>query len=220
MEVDHLAQTADYGSVTAVGVTKTQNSDTVIRAIKAGITVVGENRVQELLAKHRDGAYDGANLHFIGHLQRNKVRDIIDKVDMIQSLDSLRLAEVVDSEAKRIGCVMDVLLQVKMGDEDSKYGFPPKEIMSTFGQISRFKNLKIRGLMTIPPPSNGVNRGNLKFFSKMRQIYVDIREQSVYTNSVNSFDVLSMGMSDDYRDAIAAGATMVRLGSVLFGQRE
>ncbi len=218
-QINRLADAAGHGPVTLVAATKMQSAETVRAAIAEGLTDVGENRVQELLDKWRQVAYTGARLHFIGHLQRNKVRDIIDKVDLMQSLDSLPLAQRLNDEAARIGRVLDVLVQVKLGDEDAKHGFAPDEVMSTVQALQAFPSLRVRGLMSIPPPALQQLDGNKKYFSQLCKIYVDNKEKIGFNNSVNFFNVLSMGMSDDYAQAIAAGATMVRVGTALFGQR-
>ncbi len=195
--------------------TKMNDSDKVRQAISAGVDCCGENRVQELMQKMSENAYDGVPVHFIGHLQTNKVRQVVGKVDLIQSVDSLRLLQAVDKEAGLQNLVQDVLLEINIGNEESKTGFVPDEILEICEEISNFDNICVKGLMAIPPISHfsGENR---KFFQKMCNLTVDITEKK-YDNI--RVDILSMGMSDDYADAIACGSTMVRIGTAIFGQR-
>lgn len=195
--------------------TKMNDADAVHQAIRAGVDCCGENRVQELTEKLRQNAYDGAPVHFIGHLQTNKVRQVVGKVDLIQSVDSLRLLEAIDREAKHLGIVQDILLEVNVGMEESKSGFSPEEILPMVEKSVQYSNICIRGLMAIPPISHNSGE-NRKFFQKMFQLSVDI------TNKIEDnveVDCLSMGMSGDYLDAIACGSTMVRIGTAIFGER-
>ena len=195
--------------------TKMNDSDAVRAAIAAGVDVCGENRVQELVQKQSQNAYDGAPIHFIGHLQTNKVKQVVGKVDLIQSVDSLRLLEAIQAEAAKQGIRQDILLEVNIGQEKSKSGFSPDEILPLMEQIPSFTNICLRGLMAIPPISQ--NSGdNRKFFQKMCQLSVDITAKKSDNICV---DILSMGMSDDYVDAIACGSTMIRVGTAIFGQR-
>ena len=185
------------------------------KAVAAGVDVCGENRVQELTQKLSEHAYDGAPVHFIGHLQTNKVKQVVGKVDLIQSVDSLRLLEAIQNEAARQGICQDILLEVNIGQEESKSGFTADEIPDLVDDFSRFSNLRLRGLMAIPPISQ--NPGdNRKFFQKMYALTVDITTKKVDNVCV---DTLSMGMSDDFVDAIACGSTMIRVGTAIFGQR-
>jgi pyridoxal phosphate enzyme (YggS family) len=196
--------------------TKMNDADAVKAAVAAGVDVCGENQVQELTLKLSQHAYDGAPVHFIGHLQTNKVKQVVGKVDLIQSIDSLRLLEAVQKEAAHQGIIQDVLLEVNIGCEESKTGFSGEEIPELVEQFSRFSNIRLRGLMAIPPISQ--NSGdNRKFFQKMYQLAVDITTKKVDNVCV---DILSMGMSDDFTDAIACGSTMVRVGTAIFGQRQ
>ncbi len=195
--------------------TKMNDADAVRAAIAAGVDVCGENRVQELTQKLSEHAYDGAPVHFIGHLQTNKVKQVVGKVDLIQSVDSLRLLEAIQKEAARQGIRQDILLEVNIGQEESKSGFSADEIPELVEQFSSFPNIRLRGLMAIPPISQ--NSGdNRKFFQKMCNLAVDITTKNVDNICV---DILSMGMSDDFADAIACGSTMVRIGTAIFGQR-
>lgn len=195
--------------------TKMNDAAAVRQAIAAGVDVCGENRVQELTQKLGENAYVGAPVHFIGHLQTNKVRQVVGKVDLIQSVGSLHLLEAVNKEAARQHLRQDILLEVNIGEEAAKTGFAASEILPLIDKIDSFSNICVRGLMAIPPISE--NPGdNSKFFLKMREIYVDIRAKKKDNVQV---DCLSMGMSGDYLDAIRCGSTMVRIGTAIFGER-
>ena len=195
--------------------TKMNDAAAVRQAIAAGVDVCGENRVQELTQKLGENAYAGAPVHFIGHLQTNKVRQVVGKVDLIQSVGSLHLLEAVNREAARQNLRQDILLEVNIGEEAAKTGFAASEILPLIDKIDSFSNICVRGLMAIPPISE--NPGdNSKFFLKMREIYVDIRAKKKDNVQV---DCLSMGMSGDYLDAIRCGSTMVRIGTAIFGER-
>ena len=195
--------------------TKMNDAAAVRQAIAAGVDVCGENRVQELTQKLGEKAYVGAPVHFIGHLQTNKVRQVVGKVDLIQSVGSLHLLEAVNKEAARQNLRQDILLEVNIGEEAAKTGFAAGEILPLIDKIDSFSNICVRGLMAIPPISE--NPGdNSKFFLKMREIYVDIRAKKKDNVLV---DCLSMGMSGDYLDAIRCGSTMVRIGTAIFGER-
>ena len=195
--------------------TKMNDAAAVHQAIAARVDVCGENRVQELTQKLGEKAYVGAPVHFIGHLQTNKVRQVVGKVDLIQSVGSLHLLEAVNKEAARQNLRQDILLEVNIGEEAAKTGFAASEILPLIDKIDSFSNICVRGLMAIPPISE--NPGdNSKFFLKMREIYVDIRAKKKDNVLV---DCLSMGMSGDYLDAIRCGSTMVRIGTAIFGER-
>lgn len=195
--------------------TKMNDAAAVRQAIAAGVDVCGENRVQELTQKLGEKAYVGAPVHFIGHLQTNKVRQVVGKVDLIQSVGSLHLLEAVNKEAARQNLRQDILLEVNIGEEAAKTGFAASDILPLIDKIDSFSNICVRGLMAIPPISE--NPGdNSKFFLKMREIYVDIRAKKKDNVQV---DCLSMGMSGDYLDAIRCGSTMVRIGTAIFGER-
>ena len=196
--------------------TKMNGADAVRQAIAAGVDCCGENRVQELTAKLAENAYAGAPVHFIGHLQTNKVRQVVGKVDLIQSVDSAHLLRAVDREAGRQGIRQDILLEINIGNEASKGGFSPEEILPLLENFGEFSNVCVKGLMAIPPISRFPGE-NLEFFQKMRQISVDIRD---IINDNVKVDCLSMGMSGDFEDAIAAGSTMIRVGTAIFGARD
>ena len=195
--------------------TKMNDADAVRQAIAAGVDCCGENRVQELTAKLQEDAYRGAPVHFIGHLQTNKVRQVVGKVALIQSVDSERLLRAINAEAAKQGIIQDILLEVNIGQEESKTGFRAEEILPMVEKCGEFSNVCIKGLMAIPPISQ--NKGdNVKFFQKMSDLCVDIRRKK-YDNV--TVDCLSMGMSDDFADAIGWGSTMVRIGTAIFGAR-
>lgn len=196
--------------------TKMNDADAVRQAIAVGVDCCGENRVQELTAKLAENAYAGAPVHFIGHLQTNKVRQVVGKVDLIQSVDSAHLLRAVDREAGRQGIRQDILLEINIGNEASKGGFSPEEILPLLENFGEFSNVCVKGLMAIPPISRFPGE-NLEFFQKMRQISVDIRD---IINDNVKVDCLSMGMSGDFEDAIAAGSTMIRVGTAIFGARD
>ena len=196
--------------------TKMNDADAVRQAIAAGVDCCGENRVQELTAKLAENTYAGAPVHFIGHLQTNKVRQVVGKVDLIQSVDSAHLLRAVDREAGRQGIRQDILLEINIGNEASKGGFSPEEILPLLENFGEFSNVCVKGLMAIPPISRFPGE-NLEFFQKMRQISVDIRD---IINDNVKVDCLSMGMSGDFEDAIAAGSTMIRVGTAIFGARD
>ena len=210
-----IAAGKDPESILLCAATKMNDADAVRAAIAAGVDVCGENRVQELTQKLSEHAYDGAPVHFIGHLQTNKVKQVVGKVDLIQSVDSLRLLEAIQKEAARQGIRQEILLEVNIGQEESKSGFSAEEIPGLVEHFSGFPNICLRGLMAIPPISQ--NSGdNRKFFQKMYALAVDITTKKVDNVCV---DILSMGMSDDFVDAIACGSTMIRIGTAIFGQR-
>ena len=216
--IDEAARAAgrDPGEITLCAATKVQTGATIRAAIAAGITVCGENRVQEMTAHLAEDAYRGAQLHFIGHLQRNKVKQVVGRADLIQSVDGAELLGLIDKQAAKLGLVQDILIEVNIGGEDSKSGVTPAQAHELARLAGELPHVRLRGLMAIPPVSTkpGENR---QFFAAMRQLYVDINEKKY--NNKNTMDVLSMGMSNDFADAILEGATLVRVGTALFGPR-
>ena len=215
MNAAAIACGRDPKSILLCAATKMNDADAVRAAIAAGVDLCGENRVQELTAKLAENAYAGAPVHFIGHLQTNKVRQVVGKVDLIQSVDSLRLLTAIDKEAARQGIRQDILLEVNIGAEETKSGFAPAEIPAVAENFSDFPNLRLRGLMAIPPVAQ--NPGdNDKFFQEMYNLSVDITAKK--GDNVCA-DILSMGMSDDYVSAITHGSTMIRVGTAIFGAR-
>ena len=210
-----IAAGRDPSEIKLCAATKMNDTDAVRQAIAAGVDLCGENRVQELTQKASENAYEGAPVHFIGHLQTNKVRQVVGKVDLIQSVDRMKLLTAIQEEAARQGICQNILLQINIGQEDSKGGFAPEEIWSVLDQLPNFPNISVRGLMAIPPISQ--NSGdNCKFFQKMYNLAVDISAKNIHNVSV---ETLSMGMSDDFADAIACGSTMIRVGTAIFGPR-
>ena len=201
--------------VILVGASKMNGAAACREAIAAGIDALGENRVQEMRGKLEEGAYEGAPLHFIGHLQRNKVRQVVGAASLIHSVSSLELLEEIDRQAEKRGLVQDILLEVNVGGEESKSGFAPGEVRRAAERARTRRHVRPLGLMTIPPIEREPH-GNLPFFQEVFRLYVDISE-NLYDNE---FKYLSMGMSDDFEDAIAAGATLIRVGSAIFGQRQ
>jgi len=201
--------------ITLVGASKMNDAAACREAVAGGIDALGENRVQELLKKYAENAYVGAPLHFIGHLQRNKVRQIVGKVDLIQSVGSLELLAEIQRCAEKLGMVQDVLLEVNIGGEESKSGFAPESVYAAAEQALELPNIRVLGLMTIPPVE--VNPGDsTQYFEKVRALYVDINSKLFH----NKLECLSMGMSGDFAQAIRAGATMVRVGTAIFGARD
>lgn len=196
--------------------TKMNSAENVRAAIAAGVDCCGENKVQELTAKLSEDAYRGAPVHFIGHLQTNKVRQVVGKVDLIQSVDSLRLLETIQKEASKQDLVQDILLEVNIAGEESKSGFSVEALYEILPKIAGYSNLRVLGLMTIPPICH-ISGKNDKFFQKMYNLSVDITAKK-YDNVWVRF--LSMGMSDDFESAIAHGSNMIRVGTAIFGARD
>lgn len=196
--------------------TKMNDADAVRQAIAAGVDLCGENRVQELVQKQKENAYEGAPVHFIGVLQTNKVKQVVGKVDVIQSVDRMNLLAAIQKEAAKQGIRQDILLEVNIGEEASKSGFRAEEVLPLLEHIGEFPNIFVRGLMAIPPTSENFG-DNRKFFQEMLQLSVDITAKK-YDNV--SMDCLSMGMSDDFEDAVCCGSTMIRIGTAIFGARD
>ena len=217
-EIDAAAIAAgrDPASIELLAATKTQTSDTIRAAIAAGVTLCGENRVQELTAHLDDNAYDGARVHFIGHLQTNKVKYVVGRVELIHSVSSDKLLRAIDAQAGKLGILQDILLEINLAGEDSKSGFTPREAPEAARLAVSLGHVRLRGLMCIPPAAQGPGE-NLHYFKSLAQLAVDIRQEMLDNNI--DMDVLSMGMSGDYPDAVAAGSTCIRVGSALFGPR-
>lgn len=197
--------------VTLMAVTKTVPAELVNVAVAEGITLLGENRAQELLEKFDTYTLPAEQIHFIGHLQTNKVRQVIDKVGMIESVDSLRLATEIERCAAARGKVMEVLLEVNIAAEPSKNGVLPGELDYLLEGIAGMPHLKIRGIMVIPPAAEGP-----RYFELAQKLLIDIQGKKLDNRNVN---ILSMGMSFDYREAIRFGSNIVRIGRGLFGER-
>ena len=216
-EIDAAArETGRTGKdITLVGASKMNDAARCQEAIAAGIDALGENRVQEMTEKLKENAYDGAPLHFIGHLQRNKVKQVVGKAALIQSIGSPELLAEVDRQAEKLGIVQDILLEVNIGGEEAKSGFAPDAVEQAAAQAKTLAHVRVRGLMTIPP-ADATREENMAYFEKVRALYVDI-SRKMYDNGL---EYLSMGMSGDFADAIRAGANMVRVGSAIFGARD
>ncbi|MEY8387816.1 YggS family pyridoxal phosphate-dependent enzyme [Oscillospiraceae bacterium 38-13] len=197
-----------------VGASKMNDAAACREAVAAGIDALGENRVQEMTAKLAEHAYDGAPLHFIGHLQRNKVRQVVGRAALIQSAGSLELLDEIEKAAARLERTQDVLLEVNIGEEAAKSGFSPAELLPGAEAALERRHIRVLGLMTIPP-ADADRESNLRYFDKVRALFIDMDEKLFH----NSLQYLSMGMSGDYEDAIRAGATMVRVGTAIFGGR-
>lgn len=203
----------DKEEITLLAATKTVDADTINYAIEKGITHIGENRVQELLSKYK--LLRPTHSHFIGHLQTNKVKDIIDKVEMIESVDSLRLANEISKQALKSGITTDILLEVNIGGEQSKSGFAPEDLEKAVLEIAKLPSIKVKGLMAIPPATD-LPEESRKYFRKMYKLFIDIRDKKIDNSNMS---VLSMGMSNDFDIAAEEGATLVRVGTSLFGRR-
>ena len=202
--------------ITLVAASKMNGAAALREAYDAGVRFFGENRVQEMREKLDENAYEGAGLHFIGRLQKNKLKYVVGTCGLIHSVDSVELMELISKRAVAMGLVQDVLLEVNIGREDSKGGFAPETLPEALKAAENLNGLKVRGLMCIPPAGAGEaeSRG---YFKAMRQLFVDILAKK-YDNV--SMDFLSMGMSGDYEAAIAEGSNMIRVGSAIFGTRQ
>ncbi|MBQ9941289.1 MAG: YggS family pyridoxal phosphate-dependent enzyme [Clostridia bacterium] len=201
--------------VTLLAATKTQSAELINYAIDCGITHIGENRVQELLDKYDDIVKDNVTIHFIGALQTNKVKYIVDKVSMIQSVDRISLAEEIDKRCKAIGKVMDVLVEVNIGEEESKSGVDTNNLENMLTEISKFRNISVKGLMFIPPIFKNINEQTF-YLEKIKSLFIDIRSKNIDNICIST---LSFGMSNDYIASMEYGSTMIRIGSGIFGNR-
>lgn len=215
---ERISSSAKEGQkVTLLAATKTVPVEVINYAIRElGITHIGENRVQELLDKYDSLEKEKVSIHFIGRLQTNKVKYIIDKVSLIHSVDSLRLAKEIDRQAAKHSLVMDILIEVNIGGEESKGGILPEELDAFLDGISEFSHIRPMGLMVIPP-QNASKEETFEYFTQTYQFFVDFCEKKVH-NNIDTY-ILSMGMSDSYEDAVAAGSNLVRIGSAIFGKR-
>ncbi|MBQ7504054.1 MAG: YggS family pyridoxal phosphate-dependent enzyme [Ruminococcus sp.] len=201
--------------ITFLAATKTVDAEVINYAISLGLKYIGENKVQELLSKYEDYNLENTSLQFIGHLQTNKVRQIVGKVDLIQSVDSVKLAKEISKQSVKNNVHTDVLVEVNIGMEESKSGVLPENLHELLDEIKDFDNISVKGLMTIPPICDSKQKIS-KYFDKMNNIFIDISSKNIDNISM---DILSMGMSADYYEAILSGANMVRIGSSLFGAR-
>ena len=201
--------------VKLIAVSKTQPVEAIREAIEYGINSFGENRVQELREK-TEIIKDNLDWHLIGHLQTNKVKYVVGKVSLIHSLENIRLAEAIDKEAKKHNVIVDVLVEVNIAKEDTKFGVNPEEVESFIREVLIFKNINIRGLMTVAPYTD-ISEENRKYFKQLKKIMVDLNSKNIHNVNMN---VLSMGMTGDYEIAIEEGATLVRVGTGIFGSRD
>ena len=203
------------GEIVLVGATKMNDAGRIQEAIGAGLAVCGENRVQEFLEKEPQGAYRGAEIHFIGHLQKNKAKHLVGRVSLIQSVDSLELLSLISRLALERGIRQPVLLEVNVAGETAKSGFRPEDVSAAIDAAAQYEGVLVRGLMAVPPICRE-SQENIPYFQLMKQLFIDNGAKK-YDNVSMGF--LSMGMSGDYETAIACGANMVRIGSAIFGQR-
>lgn len=200
--------------VTLIAVSKTKPVDMLREAYDLGIRVFGENKVQELTEKY-DRLPEDIRWHMIGHLQTNKVKYIVGKTELIHSVDSLKLAEMIEKEAQKHGCVTDILVEVNVAEEESKFGLRMEEVIPFIEKIVQYPHINVRGLMTIAPFVENPEE-NRTIFADLHKLYVDIKEKNIDNGTVS---ILSMGMTNDYEVAIEEGATMVRIGTGIFGAR-
>ena len=203
------------GEIVLVGATKMNDAARIQEAIGAGLAVCGENRVQDFLEKEPQGAYRGAEIHFIGHLQKNKAKHLVGGVSLIQSVDSLELLSLISRLALERGIRQQVLLEVNVAGETAKSGFRPEDVSAAIDAAAQYEGVLVRGLMAVPPICRE-SQENIPYFQLMKQLFIDNGAKK-YDNVSMGF--LSMGMSGDYETAIACGANMVRIGSAIFGQR-
>ena len=200
--------------VTLIAVSKTKPVEMLKEAYDAGARVFGENKVQEIVDKY-DQMPSDVKWHMIGHLQRNKVKYIVDKVAMIHSVDSFRLAETIEKEAAKKDVIVPILIEVNVAQEESKFGLKPEEVLPFIEEIAGFSHIQIKGLMTIAPYVENAEE-NRRIFRELKKLSVDIAAKNI-NNVIMS--VLSMGMTGDYMVAVQEGATMVRVGTGIFGAR-
>ena len=201
--------------VKLIAVSKTQPVEAIREAIEYGINSFGENRVQELREK-TEIIKDNLDWHLIGHLQTNKVKYVVGKVSLIHSLENIRLAEALDKEAAKLGITVDVLAEINVAKEDTKFGVNPEDAENFIREVSKFPNINIKGLMTVAPYTD-ISEENRKYFRQLKKIMVDLNSKNIHNVSMN---VLSMGMTGDYETAIEEGATLVRVGTGIFGHRD
>lgn len=223
--------------VTLIAVSKTKPNEMLEEAYSLGMRHFGENKVQEMAQKYEDLNHkfsEKVNWHLIGHLQRNKVKYIIDKAELIHSVDSIRLAQQIDEEAAKKNLISDILIEVNIAEEDTKFGVSSQDVFPLIKEISHLTHIRVRGLMTVAPYVENPEK-NREYFQKLRQLYVDIKSKNIDNNCngnimneedenlqrcLELFDVLSMGMTGDFEVAIEEGATMVRVGTGIFGERD
>ena len=217
---ENISRSAEYSQrkredILFLAATKTVEVEYINYAISLGLSYIGENKVQELLSKYDSYHLSQCSLQFIGHMQSNKIRQIVDKVDMIQSIDSSKLIRELSRQSAKLNKTTDILLEVNIGKEESKSGIFPEQLEELCYEASQTKNVKVRGLMTIPPICEDIRKISA-YFSDMYKLFIDIKQKNIDNIDMH---YLSMGMSSDYEEAIKCGANMVRIGSSLFGAR-
>ena len=208
------AKEAGTDDVTLIAVTKTHPVDVINEAISLGVTDIGENKVQEVCEKYE--SVNPVKWHLIGHLQTNKVKNIVDKVSLIHSVDSIKLLDEIEKQSSSKNIITNILIQINISGEESKFGIEPQETERFLEYAEGLKNVKIQGLMTIAPKIYG-DFTNKIHFENIRRIFVDNQKKNYHNSNMR---YLSMGMSGDYEEAIKAGANMVRVGSAIFGKRD
>lgn len=213
--IDYIRNQIGDRDVTLLAATKTNSAEIINYAIECGITHIGENRVQELIEKYPDINRQNVSIHFIGALQTNKVKYIVDKVDMIQSVDRLSLAQEIDRRCKAIGKVMDILVEVNIGSETAKSGVNPENLETLLKEISQFSNISVKGLMFIPPIFKNIDEQTY-YLNKIKDLYIDFSRKNIDNIYIH---VLSFGMSNDFIPAMEYGSNMIRIGSGIFGAR-
>ncbi len=217
----------DRSEITLIAVSKTKPVPMLEEAYSLGIRDFGENKVQELSMKYqefKDGLHADIRWHLIGHLQRNKVKQVIDKAVLIHSVDSLRLGQAIDEAAAKLSMICDILVEVNIAEEETKYGVTVEETGPLIEELLKLSHLRVRGLMTIAPYVEDPEK-NRKYFRKLRELFIDIKSKNIDNylkgnNDQNQFNILSMGMTGDYEVAVEEGATMVRVGTGIFGERD
>lgn len=230
LEVEQRIQAAceragrDRSEVTLIAVSKTKPIAMIEEAYSLGMRHFGENKVQELSQKYlelKDRFSEDIYWHQIGHLQTNKVKQVIDKATLIHSVNSLRLAQVIDEEAAKKNIICDILVEVNIADEETKFGTIETDALPLIAELLMLSHIRIRGLMAIAPYVEDSEK-NRKYFKKLRELFVDIKTKNIdneHKGKFVHFDVLSMGMTGDFEVAIEEGATMVRIGTGIFGER-
>ena len=213
-EAEDLAHSAGTKNLRVMAVSKTRTASEILAAYNAGIRLFGENRVQEFCEKEEAFFALSAEVHLIGHLQRNKAKQIVGRVNCIESIDSLRIAETVGAIASNKHILQDVLIEVNTGLDDDKFGVTPSELPRFCEALSVVPGIRVLGLMTVPPI--GSNELARSIFERTRMLFIDIKDKKIDNINMN---ILSMGMSSDYKAAIAAGSNLIRVGTALFGER-
>lgn len=217
IEVAALRAGRDPASITLCAASKSQTDASIRAAVVAGVSVFGENRVQELTAHLEANAYAGAReVHFIGHLQTNKVNKVVGRVALIHSVDSVRLLQAIEAQAAKLALIQDILIEVNISGEQTKGGVAVRDLHQFVALAANCPHVRLRGLMALPPAPS-VSGGNMQYFVKLRQLYVDIQEKM--NDNKTDINCLSMGMSRDFEDAVACGSTLLRIGTALFGSR-